>query len=174
MNTQDVEGQTLRGHASSDPRRQHAVHRRCRRMPAHCISSRNEERPVPRGRHQTASTQEATPNDRPGISPANGASRRQSCPPSPANQLTQHETIVRQDQRALLFQGRPHKSIRICGVFTPRRLEPPCFHCRWRAPDTSVRTVAGACRRASAFGFAAAGARHAWSTVSADAWRSAC
>ncbi len=67
-----------------------------------------------------------------------------------------------------------YESIRICGVFTPRRLEPPRFHCRWPAPDTSVRTMAGACRRGSGFEFAAASAHRAWSTASVGAGRSAC
>ncbi len=37
------------------------------------------------------------------------------------------------------------------------RPEARCFHCRWLALDTNLRTMAGACRRASASGSAAAG-----------------
>ena len=66
------------------------------------------------------------------------------------------------------------ETIRMSGVFMPRQLKQRRFHCRWRAPDTSVRTAAGACHQVSGFEFAAAGERRAWSTASAAAWRSAC
>ncbi len=74
----------------------------------------------------------------------------------------------------VIYAWLAHETIRMSGVFTPRGLEQHCFRCRWPAPDTSLRTMAGACRRAFASGFAAAGARRAWSTASAGAWRSAC
>jgi len=95
-------------------------------------------------------------------------------------------TILMHRPRAVRLPGRTQpnrlgrlaakvvESIRICRVFTLRRLEPPRFHCRWRAPDTSARTMAGACRRVSGFEFVAASAHGAWSAASADVWRSAC
>src|SRR3954451_23628714 len=61
------------------------------------------------------------------------------------------------------------ESIRMSGVFTPRRLEQRRFRCRWRDLDTSARTTAGACRQASAGASAAASGRRVWSTASADA-----
>src|SRR4051812_47532658 len=61
------------------------------------------------------------------------------------------------------------ESIRMSGVFTPRRLEQRRFRCRWRDLDTSARTTAGACRQASACASAAASGRRVWSTASADA-----
>jgi signal transduction histidine kinase len=70
--------------------------------------------------------------------------------------------------------GAAEESIKICGAFTPRRLGWPPPRCRWPTPDTIAGTAAGACRRGFAFGSAAAGARRAWSTASADAWQSAC
>src|SRR4051794_23914462 len=63
--------------------------------------------------------------------------------------------------------GHVFESIRMSGVFTPRRLEQR--RCRWRDLDTSARTTAGACRQASACASAAASGRRVWSTASADA-----
>ena len=60
------------------------------------------------------------------------------------------------------------------GAFTPQPPGRRCPRCRWQAPDTIPRREAGACHRASGFGSAAAGARRASSTASADVWRSAC
>ena len=66
------------------------------------------------------------------------------------------------------------ESIRISGVFMLPRAERPQPHYRWRDRDTIPRKESGACHRARGFGSAAAGARRASSTASADVWRSAC
>src|SRR4051794_19310444 len=78
------------------------------------------------------------------------------------------QAFANQIRRRLPCPG-DKESIRMSGVFTPRRLEQRRFRCRWRDLDTSARTTAGACRQASACASAAASGRRVWSTASADA-----
>jgi hypothetical protein len=59
------------------------------------------------------------------------------------------------------------------GVFRPQRAADGLVKCRLSSPDNSARTVAGERRRVPARASGARGARHAWSTASADVWRSA-
>jgi hypothetical protein len=66
------------------------------------------------------------------------------------------------------------ESIRMSGVFTPRRLERDRQHFRLPTQGTISQRAAGACHRARESGSVAAGARRVWSTASAGAWRSAC
>ena len=66
------------------------------------------------------------------------------------------------------------ESMTICGVFTLRLLEGQLANCRSPGRDTIVRKATGACRRAPAFEFEAAGAHRALSTASAGVWRSVC
>jgi hypothetical protein len=63
---------------------------------------------------------------------------------------------------------------RRAGVFRPQRAGDGRVRRRVPSPDTTARTAAGGCRRVRACASGATGVRHAWSTASADVWRSAC